>query len=99
MQMRKLKLPYVGNLCKVTRSVSGCPPPPGWDSCTFYQVMLLPHIDKEEGDSVQNGCRKQAEETGWPRVAPVPGSVGAYDPAKGPRPWRELRKSSVMGWG
>lgn len=39
------------------------------------------------------------EETGWSRVAPVPGSVGACNPRKRPRPWLELRRSPVTRWG
>lgn len=52
-----------------------------------------------EGDSVQYRCQKQVEETGWSRVAPVPGSVGACNPRKRPRHWLELRRSPVMRWG
>lgn len=69
------------------------------DSCAFCFHMLLLTIDREKGDSAQNRYPWQVKGTGWPRWAPVPGSVGACIPEKGHRPWQEVRRSAVIGAG
>ena len=66
MQMRKLKLPYVSNLCKVTRSVSGCPTPPVGTPALSTKLCCFPTQTKKKVTQSRTGAKSRQRRQAGP---------------------------------